>query len=298
MRRLGQRIFDFYWGQGIADDVPALTYYLLLSLAPFALGIAALEASLLDDLVSAREIAEQINRFLPDAVHYDIERLVIGTRDNSPWLIGLAVAAMLWTSSGAIGVIERTESRMLNSRRHDVFTGRIRNLGLGALVAIAFMFAAAGAPVIGDWLQSISLGGSIISIAFNTLGSIVVFAVIYRYAPRSRMAWQAAFIGAVPAGVALQAIPWLIGLYFDAAAGFAAVRLFLLLAVLLLGLYVMAMIMLVGAGTAVREERRLRHRAQERATRLGRVKAAPSKAATSTGEAASTAYSGAGPRTS
>ena len=298
MHRLGRRIFDFYWGQGIADDVPALTYYLLLSLAPFALGIAALEASLLEDLVSAREIADQINRFLPDAVHQDVERLVVGTRDNSPWLIAIAVAAMLWTSSGAIGVIERAESRILARPRHDVFTGRIRNLGLGALVAVAFMFAAAGAPVIGDWLKSISLGGNLISMAFNTLGSVVVFAVIYRYAPRSRMAWRAAFVGAVPAGLALQAIPWLIGLYFQAAAGFAAVRLFLLLAVLLLGLYVMAMIMLVGAGVAVREERRLRAAQEDRATRLGRVRIAPSPSSSATGDAASTAYSGAGPRTS
>ena len=43
------RIFDFYWGQGIADDVPALTYYLLLSLAPLALGLAAVQALLLEE---------------------------------------------------------------------------------------------------------------------------------------------------------------------------------------------------------------------------------------------------------
>ena len=275
MRRLGGRIFDFYWGQGIADDVPALTYYLLLSLAPFALGIAALEASLLKDLVSAREIASQVNRFLPDAVHRDVERLVVGTRDNSPLLIGIAVAAMLWTSSGAIGVIERVESRILDCRRHDVFTGRLRNLVLGALVAISFMFAAAGAPVMGDWLSSISLGGSLVSMAFIAFGSIVVFVVIYRYAPRSRLAWSAAFRGALPAGIALQAIPWLIGLYFEAAAGFAAVRLFLLLAVLLLGLYVMALVMLVGAGVAVRAEKRERARAEDRAARTSRVRPEP-----------------------
>src|SRR3712207_6642611 len=224
----------------------ALTYYLLLSLAPFALGAAALEALLLEDFLSALEVASQLNRFLPDAVHSDVQKLVTGTRDNSPWLLALAVVAMLWTSSGGIGVIERCESRMLGTERHDVFTGRIRNLVLGALVAIAFVFAAAGAPVIGDVLHSISLGGRAIAFLLNTLGSIVDFAVIYRYAPRARMDWRAAFLGAVPAGIARQAIPWLIGVYFDAAAGFAVVRLFLLLAVLLLGRYVMAMIMLVG----------------------------------------------------
>jgi membrane protein len=297
MRGLSRRVFDFYWGQGIADDVPALTYYLLLSLAPFALGVAALEALLLEDFLSALEVASQLNRFLPDAVHTDVTNLITGTRDNSPWLLALAVAAMLWTSSGAIGVIERCESRMLRCRRHNVFTGRLRNVVLGALVAVAFVFAAAGAPVIGDVLRSISLGGTVVTIILNTLGSVVVFAAVYRYAPMARMDWRAAFVGAVPAGIALQAIPWLIGLYFDAAAGFAVVRLFLLLAVLLLGLYIMALVMLVGAGVAVREERRLHDaRDQEPATRTGAVRMAP--AGTSSGDPASTAYSGAGPSTS
>ncbi|HEV3002572.1 MAG TPA: YhjD/YihY/BrkB family envelope integrity protein [Solirubrobacteraceae bacterium] len=299
MGRLGRRVFDFYWGQGIADDVPALAYYLLLSLAPFALGAAALEALLLKDFLSALEVADQLNRFLPDAVHADVERLVIGTRDNSPWLLAVAIATMLWTSSGAIGVIERCESRILDCPRHDVVVGRLRNLALGALVAVAFVFATAGAPVIGDALRRLSLGGSVVWLMANAVGSVLVFAVIYRYAPRARMRWGAALRGALPAGIALPAIPWLIGLYFDAAAGFAAVRLFLLLAVLLLGLYTMAMVMLLGAGVAVQAERRLRDRAQERAaTRRGPVSTAPAPSSSGTGDAARTAYSGAGPSTS
>lgn len=272
MRRLAQRAFAFYWGQGIADDVPALAYYLLLSLAPFALGAAALEALLLTDAVSAYELASQVNRFLPDAVHAEIESLIVGTRDNSPWLLALAVVAMLWTTSGAIGVIERCESRILDCRRHDVVTGRLRNLGLGALVAVAFVAAAAGAPVIGDALASLDVRGIVptgVLIAANVLGSTAVFAVIYRYAPRSRLRWSSAFMGAVPAGLALQAVPAIVGSYFAAAAGFAAVRVFLLLAVLLLGLYVMALVLLVGAGVAVRAERR--HRGQRRPWRPRRL---------------------------
>jgi uncharacterized BrkB/YihY/UPF0761 family membrane protein len=96
--------------------------------------------------------------------------------------------------------------------------------------------------------------------AANAIGSIVVFMVIYRYAPRSRVGWGPSLLGAIPAGVAMQGIPTLVGLYFGAAAGFAAVRLFLLLAVLLLGLYLMAMLMLIGAGLAVGAESRRRGR--------------------------------------
>lgn len=257
MRRLSARIFDFYWGQGIADDVPALTYYLLLSLAPFALGLAAVQALLLKNLVSAIEVADQVNRFLPDAVHGDITRLVLGTRSNSPQLLAVAVAAMLWTTSGAIGVIERCESRMLEAPRHSIVTGRLRNLLLGAGVALMVAVAAAGSPVIGDAADALNMRGALpggLLLVVNTVGSIVVFAGIYRWAPRCALRWRSAIVGAVPAGIAIQAIPALVGLYVGNFVGFAAVRLFLTLAIVLLGLYVMATVILVGSGLAVKRE--------------------------------------------
>jgi uncharacterized BrkB/YihY/UPF0761 family membrane protein len=263
MRGLGRRVFDFWWGQGIADDVPSLAYYLLLSLAPFALGLAALEALLLEDLVSAISIADQLNRFLPEAIHEDVRNLITSTRDNSPLLLAVAVAAMLWTTSGAIGVIERCESRILGCPRHNVVTGRIRNLGLGVLVAVVFVLGAAGAPVIGDVVNRLRLDAVLpggLGFSLNALGSVAVFALIYRYAPRSRLGWRASFLGALPAGIAIQAIPAIVGLYFGAAAGFAVVEVFLLLAVLLLGLYVMATFMLIGAGLATNAEERRRDR--------------------------------------
>lgn len=267
MRRAFQRIFDFYWGQGIADDVPALTYYLLLSLAPLALGLAAIQALLLKNVLSAIEVADQLNRFLPNAVHGDITRLVLGTRSNSPQLLAAAVAAMLWTTSGAIGVIERCESRLLGAPRHSIIFGRIRNVMLGAGVALMIAVASAGAPVIGDAADALNLRGSLpggLLLVVNTAGSIIVFAAIYRWAPRATLRWRSAIVGAMPAGVAIQAIPALVGLYVGNFVGFAAVRLFLILAIVLLGLYVMANVLLIGSGLAVKRELRYARRATRR----------------------------------
>jgi hypothetical protein len=63
-------------------------------------------------------------------------------------------------------------------------------------------------------------------------------------------------LGAIPGGLAIQTVPAIVGLYVSAAAGFAAVQLFLLLAVMLLGLYIIALLLLIGAGIAGRAERR------------------------------------------
>lgn len=268
MRQIPKRIFDFYWGEGIADDVPALTYYLVLSLAPFALGLAALEALLLKDYLSALQVADTLNSFLPAAVHEDIRRLVLGTRNNSPLLLAGALAAMLWTTSGGIGVIERCLSRMLACERHNLVIGRLRNLVLGLLVALAVILASFSVSVIGDISYRLRPGGGLPAgalLLLNAAGSVLVFALIYRYAPLVRIRWRSALLGGLPAGLAIQGVPAVVGLYVSATAGLQAVRLFLVLAVVLLGLYIVALVMLVGAGLAVRGERRLERRSRSRA---------------------------------
>ncbi len=257
VRRWPQRVFDFYWGEGIADDVPALTYYLVLSLGPFALGVAALEALLIENFVSAVEVADQINRFLPETVHGEIERLVTGTRDDSPLLIAIALAAMLWTSSGGIGVIERCLSRILGCARYSVVIGRLRNLALGLAVAAAVILASLSTSAITDLSGALQLRDSVpggVLVLLNTVGSVVLFALIYRYAPRTRIRWSSVTLGALPAGVAIQLVPAVVGVYVQATAGLQAVRLFLVLAVVLLGLYTVANVVLVGAGLAARIE--------------------------------------------
>lgn len=253
MRRLFSRVFAFYWGEGIADDVPALTYYLVLSLAPFALGLAALEALLLQDVLSALQVVDQLNRFLPETLHDDIRRLVLSARSDSPLLLAAAIFAMLWTTSGAIGVIERCLARITGAERHHIVIGRLRNVVLGGLVAVAVILASLSISVVSDFSYKLRADSGVPGpaiLVFNTLGSILVFAAIYRHAPLGRIRWRPALKGAVPAGVAIQAVPAIVGLYVSAAAGLAAAQLFLLLAIVLLGLYIVAMAILVGAGLA------------------------------------------------
>jgi membrane protein len=276
VRRVLDRIFNFYWGRGIADDVPALAYFLVLSLAPFALGVAAV-ALRLDDALTALSVAAQLNRYLPETIHGDVERLVVGTRNSTPQLLVVAIVAMLWTTSGAIGVIERCLARMLGLPRHNIIFGRVRNMGLGAIVAAGVILAAIATSVVNDLSDELALRGAVppaLLVVLVTLGSVLLFATIYRYAPAERLRWRACLLGGLPAGVGLQIVPSVVGLYVNAAAGLQAVRLFLVLAVVLLGLSIVAMLVLVGAGVTASAERRART-ADARRTRPLPAAAAP-----------------------
>jgi membrane protein len=260
MRHVPKRLVRFYWGEGIADDVPALAYYLMLSLAPFALGVAAVTLRV-DDALTALSVAAQINRFLPEEIHGDVERLVLGTRDSSPQLLVVAVVAMLWTTSGAIGVIERCLSRMLQLQRHDIVIGRLRNMGLGAMVATAAILAVMATSALNDLSDALALRGTVppgVLFVVAGVGSVLVFATIYRYAPMRPLRWRACLLGGVPAGVGLQVMPTVVSLYVSAVAGLQAVRLFLVLAVVLLGVSIIATLVLVGAGIAASAERAAR----------------------------------------
>ena len=161
---------------------------------------------------------------------------------------------MLWTTSGAIGVIERCLARITSSARHHIVVGRLRNVVLGGLVAVAVILASLSISVVSDFSYKLRAGSGMPGptiLVFNTLGSILVFAAIYRHAPLQQIGWRPALKGAVPAGIAIQAVPAIVGLYVSRAPPASrAAQVFLLLAIVLLGLYIVAMAMLVGAGLA------------------------------------------------
>ena len=123
MRALSKRLFDFWWGHGHRRRRPCARVLPRPLARPVRAGRRrAPGAAARGRRLGPRRSPTQLNRFLPEELHRDVQQLVVGTRDNSPLLLALAVVAMLWTSSGAIGVIERCESRILElpapRRRH------------------------------------------------------------------------------------------------------------------------------------------------------------------------------------
>ena len=68
VRRPVARAADLYWGSGVCDDVPALSWFLVESLVPLALGLTALATILLGDAAKAEALAEHAAKTLPSGV--------------------------------------------------------------------------------------------------------------------------------------------------------------------------------------------------------------------------------------
>ena len=255
LRRAAKRVDSFYWGSGLCDDVPALAWYLVGACVPLTLGIAALAALVLGDGARAEQVATRLASVLPPGARDEVVELVLRTHRNSPLLLAIAVASMVWAGAGATGVIERVESRLLGVPRLGPIALKLRHLGLaaGMVLMIALMAAAAteatnlrtrlGFPIPG-WLLSVVSAVLIAGIC----------ALLYRYATTRRIGWRAALRGGVPAAVVLELTPLVAGYYARAVAGRTPVQVFLVLAGLLFTCYLVAQGLLIGAGLAAGRE--------------------------------------------
>ncbi len=259
MRRRLSWCFDLYWGSGVCDDVPALAWYLISALVPLAIGMPALASLALGDYDEAQAVAERAARALPEGVSDQVVQLILRTRRDSPLLLALSILAMVWTSAGAVGVVERSMSRQLGRRRFGPLLLKSRHLGLAfgvTILIVATVLASSRATNLqgrlgleGTWVQLLlGLAG--------TLATVGVCAGLYRFGPRDLVGWRPALAGAIPAAAALLAVPSLVGFYLAAVAGTTPVRIFLVLAGVLFTCYLTAIALLVGAALAVRGEER------------------------------------------
>jgi uncharacterized BrkB/YihY/UPF0761 family membrane protein len=255
LRRVLREAIGFYWGSGLSDEVPALAWFLLASLVPLALGITALAAVVLGDYTRAQMVAERLAQALPRNVHEEIVQLILRTHRDSPLLIAGSIAGMLWTSSGAVGVLERSLSRLVGESGKGVVVGKLRNIGVAAavtvLVVMMVLVASAGTGVVRELrLNSVAtrVAVPIISIGLTAL----ICGGVYWMLSGREARWRSALVGGLTGGVLLQATPTAAGYYLRYVAGNTPVELFLMLSGVLITCYLAALALLLGAGVTMR----------------------------------------------
>ena len=256
-RRLLREAVAMYWDSGLANEVPALSWFLLSSLVPLALGITAIATLALGDYAKAQMVAERAAEVLPHQVHEQIVQLILRTHRDSPLLIALSIVTMLWTSSGAVGVLERSLTKLLGIPAKGILVGKLRNIAVAAvvsvLVVLMVLVASAGTGVVHELkLESVltRLAVPIISIGITT----VLCAALYWVLASGQVRWRSALVGGLAGGVMLLITPTVAGYYLRFVAGHTPVEVFLMLAGVLFTCYLAALALLLGAGVTVRSQ--------------------------------------------
>jgi uncharacterized BrkB/YihY/UPF0761 family membrane protein len=235
--------------------VPALSWYLIEALVPLALGLTALASLLLGDYARAQALAERVAKVLPAGVSDEVVQLILRTRRDSPLLIAFSICLMVWTGSGAVGVLERMMSRLLQRQRFGQFVGKGRHLLLAAGVAVIVVLIVLAASRATNLQSRLGLSDPLSRWAFalaSMLATGGVCASLYHLCPRDGVPWRAAAAGAAPAAIALWLTPTATAYYLRWVAGTTPVHVFLVLAGILFTCYVVSMALLIGAAVAVR----------------------------------------------
>jgi uncharacterized BrkB/YihY/UPF0761 family membrane protein len=217
--------------------------------------MTALASIALGDYAEAQRTAERAAGVLPAGVSDQLVQLILRTQRASGWLLAASVAGMVWTSSGAVGVIERVMSRLAHRERFGPLVGKARHLGLAGAVVVTIVLMVLAASKVTGLRARLGLegaGAQVLVTAGAVLASALVCAGLYRFAPRDGIPWRAAMRGALPAAAALQLIPTVVAFYLRLVAGRTPVQVFLVLAGVLFTCYVAALVLLLGAAVAAR----------------------------------------------
>jgi uncharacterized BrkB/YihY/UPF0761 family membrane protein len=255
---LVERADAFWWRPGLAVEAPALTYYLIISLVPLALGLTVLGALFFGDYTEGQLATERAAEVLPPSLRVQIVNLVGQAKRDSPVLILFSIVTMLWTCSGAVAVLERVLADQLDWERPGPLAGKLRQVGLAGAVAGMLLALVVGAQAAGQLLSrlplpsAISWGGWIPAVV-----SVFAMAILLRLSGPRRLRWRAALAGGLVPAAALQGLPWVIGVYVDGQARLSVVIVFTTLAVLVFSCSVLAHAMLLGCAVAARVHRRL-----------------------------------------
>ena len=255
VRRALREVVGLYWKSGIGDDVPALAWFLLSSLAPLALGLTALAAVVLGDYAEAQALANKVSVVLPDDVHDQLVELVLRTKNDSPLLIAAAIIGMVWASSGVVGVVDRCLARLLARERGGPVIGKLRNLGIAAVVAVLIVLLVLVATAGTGFVERLGVDATLVRVVVPLLSMVVIAAIcatLFRTLAAGAVSWRAAVAGGAVSGLVLEVTPTLAGYYLRLVAGKTPVELFLMLAGVLFTCYLVALGLLLGTGVTAR----------------------------------------------
>jgi len=240
----------------------ALAFYTILSLAPLVILVISIIALVFGQSSAQEQLIGQVRNLVGRQGAEAVEGLIVQARQPaSGWFAAITgLVTLLIGASGVFGELRSALNRIWNvtPRIENGLWGEIRQrfFSFGMVLAVGFLLlvslvvgtglAAAGKffggmlplPefVLGSINQVVSLGGT-----------VVLFALLFRYVPETRIAWRKLWVGAMVTGVMFTIGKFLIGLYLGKAGVGSAYGAAGSLVVMIVWVYYSSMIFLFGA---------------------------------------------------
>ena len=240
----------------------ALSFYTLFSIAPILVIAMAVAGSFFGPHVAEARVLEQMRGLLGEAGAVAVQSLLSSAHQSG--LKGIAAAigvvTLLVGATSVFGELQNTLDYIWKSpQKNGVVWWRIlrsRILSVGLILGVGFLLmvsliASAALAALGAWFGSFMLQWRVILPVLDLVLSLglttVLFAMIYKYVPREKIAWGDVWIGGLVTAVLFSAGKLLIGLYLGRSSLSSAYGAAGSIMVLLLWIYYSAQIFLLGA---------------------------------------------------
>lgn len=252
----------------VEDDAPsmgaALAYYTLFSVAPILLIVISVAGLWFGEAAARGEIFAQLSQLLGSDSALTINSLVEDANRPAAGIIGTVVGAgalligattVFAELRNAMDRIWRTsDQRARGGGLMELLRARLISLGLvlaiGFLLMVSLVFSAALAALgkwAAPWLGQLAALASVVDFVLSLGFLSVLFAMIFKWMPRVKLAWGDVWIGAVITALLLTVGKSLIGTYIGRSGVASVFGAASSLVIFLLWVYYSAQVFLLGA---------------------------------------------------
>lgn len=240
----------------------ALAFYTILSLAPLVILVIPIAALIFGHSAAQNQLIAQVESVIgrqgSHAVKGMIEEAQKPASGTFASIFGLI--ALLFGASGVFGELRSALNKMWDVKPQS--EGAVwesikqRFFSFGMVLAVGFLLLvslviSAVLAVIGrffaGFLPMPAVALSAIDVVISLAGTAVLFALIFRYVPQTKIAWKEVWIGATATALLFTVGKFLVGLYLGKAAVGSAYGAAGSLIVVIVWVYYSAMIFLFGA---------------------------------------------------
>jgi membrane protein len=253
----------------LEDDAPsmgaALAFYTLFSVAPILLIVISVAGLIFGEAAARGEIFAQLAQLLGSDSALTINSLVEDANRPAAGIVGTLVGlgALLIGATTVFAELRNAMDRIWRTNEQrtaggggimDLLRARLVSLGLvlaiGFLLMVSLVLSAALAALgkwASPWLGELAMLAGLLDFALSLAFLSVLFAMIYKWMPRVRLAWGDVWIGAVITAVLLTVGKSLIGTYIGRSGVASVFGAASSLVIFLLWVYYSAQVFLLGA---------------------------------------------------
>jgi membrane protein len=254
----------FAWLEHNASSLgAALAYYTLFSVAPILVIAVAIAGYVFGSQYAETHLLAQMQDLLGNAGATAVQGLLASAEHSEKKGIAAAIGivTLIIGATSVFGQLQDTLDFIWGTPKRATTVPwwrilRARLLSFGLIMGVGFLLmvsliVSAGLAALGEWLNSFMQKSSVILPAVDVLISLslttLLFALIYKYVPKERVAWQDVWIGGFVTACLFTIGKSLIGLYIGRSSLSSAYGAAGSIMVLLVWIYYSAQIFLLGA---------------------------------------------------